>query len=73
MARAPRDRNNPGMASLGTRLVLFFVALVVLVQGIGAILVIRSNGEVAREATDQALEQGERVFQRLLEQDRRRL
>ncbi|HZZ94127.1 MAG TPA: EAL domain-containing protein [Usitatibacter sp.] len=62
-----------GMASLGTRLVLFFVALLVLVQGVGMILVYRSTGEVARQATDQALEQGERVFMRLLEQDRRRL
>jgi diguanylate cyclase (GGDEF)-like protein len=70
-AKAPVPRL--GMASIGTRLVLFFVALVVLVQGIGAILVVRSNAEVAREATDHALAQGERIFLALIEQDRRRL
>jgi len=58
---------------LGTRIVLFFVALLVLVQGLGAFLVIQANAQIARQAMDQELEQGERVFKQLLAQNQARL
>ena len=61
------------LSSLGTRIVLFFVALLVLVQGLGAFLVIQANSQIAREAIDQDLEQGERVFGKLLSQSQTRL
>jgi diguanylate cyclase (GGDEF)-like protein len=61
------------LTSLGTRLVLFFVALLVLVQGLGAFLVIQANSQIARQAMDQELEQGERVFRKLLSQNQARL
>ena len=35
-----------GLRSLGARIVLFFVALLVLVQGMGAILVIQANSQI---------------------------
>jgi len=60
-------------ASLGTRIVVFFVVLLVLVQGLGAFLVIQSNSQIARQTIDQALEQGERIFMQLLAQNRKRL
>lgn len=59
--------------SLGTRIVLFFVALLVLVQGLGAFLVIQANSQIARQTIDQELEQGERVFKQLLVQNQARL
>jgi diguanylate cyclase (GGDEF)-like protein len=58
---------------LGTRIVLFFVALLVLVQGLGAFLVIQANSQIARQTMDQELEQGERVFKQLLAQNQARL
>jgi diguanylate cyclase (GGDEF)-like protein len=60
-------------ASLGTRIVVFFVVLLVMVQGLGAFLVIQSNSQIARQTIDQSLEQGERIFMQLLEQNRKRL
>ncbi len=59
--------------SLGARIVLFFVALLVLVQGLGAVLVIQANSQIARQTIDQELEQGERVFNQLLAQNQARL
>jgi len=59
--------------SLGARIVLFFVALLVLVQGLGAFLVIQANSQIARQTIDQELEQGERVFKQLLAQNQARL
>ncbi|HLX21901.1 MAG TPA: diguanylate cyclase, partial [Usitatibacter sp.] len=59
--------------NLGTRIVLFFVALLVLVQGLGAFLVIQANSQIARQTMDQELEQGERVFKQLLVQNQARL
>jgi hypothetical protein len=67
-AQVPRRMN-----TLGTRIVLFFVGLLVLVQGIGAILVIQANSQIARQTVDQELEQGERVFKQLLAQNQARL
>ncbi len=61
------------MNKLGTRIVLFFVGLLVLVQGIGAVLVIQANSQIARQTIDQELEQGERVFKQLLAQNQARL
>ncbi|HEY2630169.1 MAG TPA: EAL domain-containing protein [Usitatibacter sp.] len=59
--------------SLGTRIVIFFVALLVLVQGLGAFLVIQANSQIARQTIDGELEQGERVFKQLLAQNQARL
>ncbi len=61
------------LSSLGTRLVMFFVALLVLVQGLAAFLVIQANSQIARQTIDQELEQGERVFRQLLSQNQTRL
>jgi diguanylate cyclase len=61
------------MHTLGARIVLFFVGLLVLVQGLSAFLVIQANSQIARQTIDQELEQGERVFQQLLAQNQARL
>jgi diguanylate cyclase (GGDEF)-like protein len=61
------------LSSLGTRIVIFFVALLVLVQGLGAFLVIQANSQIARQTIDQELQQGERVFRQLLAQNQARL
>jgi diguanylate cyclase (GGDEF)-like protein len=61
------------LRSIGARIVIFFVTLLVLVQGLSAFLVIRSNQQVARQTIAQALEQGERIFQRVLAQNQLRL
>jgi diguanylate cyclase (GGDEF)-like protein len=61
------------LSSLGTRLVIFFVALLVIVQGLGAFLVIQANSQIARQTIDGDLEQGERVFRQLLAQNQARL
>jgi len=49
------------------------VTLLVLVQGLAAFLIIQSNSQIARQTIDQALEQGERIFQRLFTQNQARL
>ncbi|APV48961.1 hypothetical protein BWI17_04255 [Betaproteobacteria bacterium GR16-43] len=59
--------------SLRARIAIFFLVLLVLVQGIAAILVARANAQVARETIDLTLAQGERIFQRLLAQNQARL
>ena len=61
------------LTSLRTRIVIFFVALLVLVQGLGVVLVIQANSQIARQTIDQQLEQGERVFRQLLKQNQARL
>jgi diguanylate cyclase (GGDEF)-like protein len=61
------------LKTLGARLVVFFVVLLVLVQGLGAILVIQANSQIARQTIDQELGQGERVFRQLLAQRQARL
>jgi len=63
----------PRFTRLGARIVAFFVALLILVQGVAAILVIRSNTQVARETIDQQLKQGDRVFVQQLAQNQARL
>jgi diguanylate cyclase (GGDEF)-like protein len=64
---------NVNVKSLGTRIVVFFVVLLVLVQGLGAFLVVQSNSQIARQTIDQSLEQGERIFMQLIEQNQKRL
>ena len=59
--------------SLSARIALLFVVLLVLVQGIAAVLVTRANSQIARETIDQALEQGELIFRRLHAQNQSRL
>ena len=61
------------LRSLRARIAIFFVVLLVLVQGVAAILVTRANSQVARDTIDQALQQGERIFRRLLGQNQSRL
>ncbi len=72
---APRPGNplTARLSSLGSRLVIFFVVLLVLVQGLGAFLVIEANSQIARQTIAQELEQGERVFRQLLAQNQARL
>jgi diguanylate cyclase (GGDEF)-like protein len=71
--RPDPERGVLRMHTLGARIVLFFVGLLVLVQGLGAFLVIQANSQIARQTIDQELEQGERVFQQLLAQNQARL
>ena len=61
------------MKSLRTRIAFFFVVLLVLVMGVAAVFVARSNSQIARETIGQSLVQGERIFQRLLAQNQTRL
>jgi diguanylate cyclase (GGDEF)-like protein len=61
------------LSSLGSKLVMFFVVLLVLVQGLGAFLVIEANSQIARQTIDQELEQGERVFRQIQLQSQARL
>ncbi len=69
----PLRAHLPRFTRLGARIVVFFVALLILVQGVAALLVIRSNAQVARETIDQQLFQGERVFRQQLAQNQARL
>src|SRR5688572_4724937 len=73
MAARPPLAARARLSSLGSRLVIFFVILLVLVQGLGAFLVIRANSQIARQTIDQELGQGERVFRELLTQRQARL
>ena len=61
------------MKSLRSRIAFFFVALLVLVMGLAAVFVARSNSQIARETIGQSLLQGELIFQRLLAQNQARL
>jgi len=70
---APQARPAGRFPKLGRRIVVFFVALLVIVQGIAAFLVIQANSQVARRTINQQLEQGERVFRQLLAQNQARL
>ena len=69
MRALPRIR----FTRLGARIVVFFVALLILVQGITAYLVLRTNSQIARATIDQQLAQGERVFRSQLSQSQARL
>jgi len=63
----------PRLSRLGSRLVIFFVVLLLLVNGVGAFLVLETNSQIARQTIDQELERGERVFRQLLAQNQARL
>ena len=58
---------------LGVRLVLVFVTLLIVVQGVSGLLVVRSNSEIARDTIKAQLQQGERVFKQQLSQNQSRL
>ncbi|MGZ5570833.1 MAG: putative bifunctional diguanylate cyclase/phosphodiesterase [Usitatibacter sp.] len=73
MALVPALPSVSRLKSLGSRIVIFFVALLVLVQGFGAFLVTRANSQIARQTIAQELGQGERVFRQLLAQNQARL
>jgi len=70
---APIARPAGRFPKLGTRIVVFFVALLVIVQGVAAFLVIQANSQVARRTINEELAQGERVFRQLLAQSQARL
>src|SRR5688572_20006049 len=72
-APSPLPPRHSRLKSLGARLVIFFVILLVIVRGLGALLVIRANSQIARQTIDQELGQGERVFRQLLAQRQARL
>jgi diguanylate cyclase (GGDEF)-like protein len=59
--------------SLGARIVIFFVTLLLVVQGLAAFLVLRSNEAIARETIEKALKQGENIFQSILHQNQLRI
>ncbi|MGB8339737.1 MAG: EAL domain-containing protein [Burkholderiales bacterium] len=59
--------------SLRTRIVAFFLVLLVLVQGIAFLLVNAANHQIARQTIQQELEVGERLFKRVLDQNRGQL
>ena len=61
------------MHSLQARIVLFFVILLVTVQGALMFLVSVSGERIARSRIDQELAVGERVFRNLIEQNARQL
>ena len=56
--------------SLRTRIVVFFATLLILVQGFAFFLVNTANYQIATEAIEQELGVGERIFLRLLAQNR---
>ena len=59
--------------SLGTRIVVFFAALLILVQGLAFVVVNSANNQIARDTIVQELGVGERIFLRLLDQQRDQL
>ncbi len=59
--------------SLQTRIVFFFVALLLVVQGVTLLLVNAANERNARDNIRQELTVGEKIFRRLLEQNHARL
>jgi hypothetical protein len=58
---------------LRTRIIVFFVALLALVQVIAFAFVNSANSVNARQKIDGELDVGERIFARLLEQNRDQL
>ena len=61
------------LRSLRSRIVLFFVALLVLVQGVALLLVNAANEANVRATVRQELEVGQKIFQRLMQQNNARL
>ena len=60
-------------SSLMARIVVFFVILITLVQALAFFLVNSANSSYAKQKIAQELDAGERIFQRLLEQNRTQL
>ncbi len=79
MAVGPRTlagvgaRSRATFGSLRAKIAIFFVILLVVVQGLAAVLVTRANAQIARETIAQQLGAGERIFRRLLAQSQGRL
>ena len=61
------------LESLRTRIVVFFATLLVLVQGLAFVLVNTANDQIAKDTIKQELGVGERIFLRLLGQNRDQL
>lgn len=59
--------------SLRTRIVVFFGALLILVQGLALLVLNTANVQIAKETIIQELGVGERIFLRLLDQQRDQL
>ena len=59
--------------SLRTRIVVFFAALLVVVQGLAFLVVNTANTQIAKDTIAQELDVGERIFLRLLDQQRDQL
>jgi len=59
--------------SLRTRIVVFFAVLLVVVQGLALIVVNTANTQIAKDTIGQELDVGERIFLRLLDQQRDQL
>ena len=59
--------------SLETRIVVFFVILLVAVQGTAFVLISAANQNIAKREIASQLEVGERVFRQLIEQNARQL
>jgi len=64
---------NLSFDSLRTRIVVFFAALLIIVQAVALLLLNTTNHQIAKETIEQELGVGERIFLRLLEQNRDQL
>ncbi len=59
--------------SLRSRIAFFSILLLVIVQGIAFFVLDAANSKIARDTLNQELDVGERIFQRVLEQNRAQL
>lgn len=64
---------NFSFENLRTRIVLLFATMLMLVQGLGFLLINAANYQIAKETIEQELGVGERIFLRLLDQQREQL
>jgi diguanylate cyclase (GGDEF)-like protein len=71
--RATRMAALPRLRRLRTRIILFFVVLLTLVQGAAFLLVNAANSRNAQGIIDEELMTGERIFRRSIEHNRARL
>ncbi|HJU23991.1 MAG TPA: EAL domain-containing protein [Casimicrobiaceae bacterium] len=63
----------PQLHRLRTRIIIFFVVLLVIVQGVAFVLVNAANSRNAQGIIDEELATGERIFARSIEHNRARL
>ena len=61
--------NRLAFRSLRQRIIVLFVALLAVIQAVALVLVTSTSGQIARDASSDALLRGERIFQRLLRQN----